>query len=274
MEKFRSRQAWWSNLSFFTLVVCSLALLTLGRSPQISTARMYVLDGARPVLQLFSMPFSAIRGLVREADSLLDLHARNAALRESNARLLTWYAEGRRLQSENAWLRKHFSLPASSPPVVRHARVLSDRGDLYIRSLILNVGRADGVWPNSAVRTTESLLGRVAEVGHRTSRVLLLTDITSRVPVLVGEEQIRAIAAGNNSTRLQLLHLPETSSLKSGMPAVTSGHGGVFPPHIPVGELVQDIVQRKWILRPHVSWPHLEYVQVVSPPGTKDLSGF
>lgn len=89
-----------------------------------------------------------------------------------------------------------------------------------------------------AVLSGEGLVGRVIESGGRAARILLLTDMNSRVPVVIEGSDIRAVVAGQNSATPALIHLPRDHELQAGARIVTSGHGGLFPPGVPVGYVV------------------------------------
>ena len=99
-------------------------------------------------------------------------------------------------------------------------------------------------------------------VGNDAARVLLLTDMNSNVPVVLERGRERAIAAGDNSGRLRLLFLAPAAQPQIGDRIVTSGHGGVFPPGIPVGAVVgfRDGVA---LVQPFVEAARLEYVRLV-----------
>jgi len=106
------------------------------------------------------------------------------------------------------------------------------------------------------------LAGRVATVGYRSARILLITDINSRVPVLIESSRDRAILSGDNSGMPRLIFLPANASIKAGDRVVTSGHGGVFPPGLQVGQIVSssDGVMR---VKPNVSFDQLEFVRLI-----------
>ena len=94
--------------------------------------------------------------------------------------------------------------------------------------------------PGQAVVTGEGLAGRIAEVGDNSARVLFVTDVNSRLPVLIERTRERAILAGDNSALLRLTLLQSVQGVQRGDRIVTSGHGGSFPVGIPVGEVVAD----------------------------------
>jgi len=119
------------------------------------------------------------------------------------------------------------------------ARVVADTGGAFYRSLLINAGARQFIRRGQAVIWQGGLVGRIAEVGERSSRVLLMTDINSRIPVVVESTGDRAILRGDNSSRPVLRFLPENSPISPGDRIVTSGHGGVYPPGLAVGSVAQ-----------------------------------
>ena len=113
-----------------------------------------------------------------------------------------------------------------------------------------------------AVISADGLVGRIAEAGQRSSRVLLLTDLNSRIPVLLESSRYRAVLAGNNTDRPGIEFLPVDAQVSPGDRVVTSGHGGLFPPGQPIGVVssVNDAVAR---VQPFIEWSRLEYVSVL-----------
>jgi hypothetical protein len=122
-------------------------------------------------------------------------------------------------------------------------------------------GHAEGVAKGQVVLSGEGLVGRVMQVGIHSSRVLLITDINSRLPVLVGESGTRAIMAGNNGGRPRLLYLGAKSGVAPGDKVVTSGDADAFPVGLPIGTVarVQDGVVE---VEPHMSGDRLLYVRI------------
>ena len=92
--------------------------------------------------------------------------------------------------------------------------------------------------------------------------MLLLTDLNSRVPVVVEKSRVRAILAGNNTDRPELQFLADSMPLQLGERIVTSGHGGVFPSGIPIGVVTQ-ISHRGAEIELFADFDRLEYVRVL-----------
>jgi rod shape-determining protein MreC len=175
------------------------------------------------------------------------LREENARLKAENARLLQWQTVARRLDQENQGLRDLMNLVPDPKARFLTARV---------------VGGSGGVRKNQAVITGEGLIGRVSEVGERAARVLLLSDINSHIPVFIERTRERAVLFGDNSSRMQLHYLPPDVAAKAGDRIVTSGHGGTFPPGLPVGVITaveNGLVQ----VQPFVDWEQAEYVRLV-----------
>jgi rod shape-determining protein MreC len=257
-------KTWAPRFAFLILVAVAFALMLLGKSnaPVIERTRTAFTDMVTPMLDVMSRPVDSISEMVAGAQELVDLKAEMAELREQNDRLLQWQSAARRLEAENDSLKGLLNL--TPDPELRYisARTVGDPGGTFVRSLLVNAGERDGVVRGQAAVTGAGLVGRVAEAGGRSSRVLLITDMNSRIPVLVGEDRDRAVLGGDNTSEPQLLYLGPRGVVKPGDRVVTSGHGGVFPPGIPVG-LVTEVGDTGARVDPLVDWGHMEYLRIL-----------
>jgi rod shape-determining protein MreC len=256
-------KAWAQRFAFLFLVVGAFALMLLGKADTVLVERIRtaVGDAAAPILEFIARPIDTIGATVEGIGELAELRARNASLERENERLRHWQTVARRLEAENAALR---SLTDMVPdPRLRFvtARVIGDQGDAFARSVLVNAGTRDGVAKAQAAITAEGLAGRVAEVGVRSARVLLVTDINSRIPVLVGDGRDRAILAGDNTGQPKLLYLAPGTEIGPGDHVVTSGHGGVFPPGLPIGVVTQASGTALRV-QPFVDWAHMEFLRL------------
>ncbi|MDE1900618.1 MAG: rod shape-determining protein MreC [Alphaproteobacteria bacterium] len=199
--------------------------------------RTHVMDTVAPVLDAVARPVAAVESLAASIHDTLALRADNERLRAENAHLVEWQNAVVQLEKENRDLRNLLHFKAEPGSAYISARVIADTGGAYARSLIVTAGKTDGVRDGMAAMTGDGLVGRVAETGDWSSRVLMITDLNSRIPVIVAETGDRAILAGDNSSQPKLLFLPRDAAVRDGMHILTSGHGGVFPPDLPVGTL-------------------------------------
>jgi rod shape-determining protein MreC len=252
------------RFAFLALIGITFALMLIGKADTVlvERARIAITDAVTPVLRIMSEPAGAIAGFVSNLRELAAIRRENASLREDNARLMQWQSIAQRLDSENRDLRALLSVAAEPSSRFVTARVVADTGGAFARSVIVNAGTSDGVAKGQVVMNGEGLVGRVIQVGLRSSRVLLITDINSRLPVLVGEAGIRAIMAGDNGGRPRLLYLSEKSVVNPGDKVVTSGDADAFPLGLPIGQVARmgdGVVE----LEPYMSGDKLQYVRII-----------
>jgi len=252
------------RFAFMALVLTAFALMLWGKVDvaTMERARTQVTDAVAPILDVISRPIDSIDLAINRAHDIYAVHEQNVQLRKDRDRLLHWQAAARRLEAENKVLRSLLNFVPGAEANFITGRVIADTGGAFIHSVILNAGARAGVRKGQAAVTGDGLVGRVAGVGTGSARVLLITDLNSRIPILVGPERTRAIMAGDNSERTKLIHLPSGATVEEGDRVVTSGHGGAFPVGLPVGVVVS--VDDKGIsVQPLVNRNRLEYVRVL-----------
>lgn len=252
------------RFAFLSLVLASFGLMVFGKADPDTVARLRttVTDTVAPILDALSRPTGAISNATTTVQEMADLRAENQRLRDENARLLEWQTAARHLQSQNESLRSLLNFVPIPPPSHITARVIADPGGPFAQSVLLNVGERDGVTKGQAVISGEGLVGRVAMVGNRSTRVLLLTDINSRIPAVIESSRARGILTGDNGDQARLLFLPVNAAIAPGERVVTSGHGGVFPPGLPIG-VVSSVADGVVRVQPFLRRHRLEYARVV-----------
>ncbi len=252
------------RFTFLGLVALSVGLMVFGKAeaPLVERARMTVTDALVPILDAVSRPVATAAEMVTRMNEIIDVHAENNRLREENERLLRWQSVATKLEVENRSLREVAKVTTEEPVSFVTARVVADAGGTFVRSVLVMAGTRDGVAKGQSAVTADGLVGRVGEVGERSARVLVLTDLNSQVPVIIESRRERAILAGDNSDRPRLTHLPVTARPQVGDRVMTSGHGGVFPPGLPVGIIVavNEGVAR---IKPFVEFHRLDHVRLI-----------
>ncbi len=215
-----------------------------------------------PVLAVVNYPFAMTAGYVRAVTGLAALQEENMRLQQENERLRTWYHTAMQLKTENDSLQKLLKLRLEPQNTFITARVVADSDSAFVRSVLVMAGKQQGAENAMAVLSGEGVMGRVVEAGNRTARVLLLTDINARIPVLVGGTQIHAVVAGNNTAVPDLVHLPPEAQVQEKDRVITSGDGGIYPYGLPVGEVIRD---NDGVLRvkPYADIDNATYVRLV-----------
>lgn len=252
------------RFAFLLLLGTAVGLLMIGRTdPQIfEETRMALIDTTAPVLNALSRPVATMSDAVDQIVELAHIRETNAALQAENARLLQWQHAARTLLAENDQLRTLLNYSGTEPARSIAARVIGDSGGPFIRSLLVNAGAREGVQRGHAAITGAGLLGRVAATGEKSSRVLLISDLNSRIPVLVESSRARAVLAGDNSKRPRLTFVSANAEVKIGSRIVTSGHGGMFPTGLPIG-IVAEIGDAGVRIETFASSDQLEFVRLV-----------
>lgn len=227
------------GLSFLILGLVAVSLLIAGRSSSanIQQAGAFISGLAAPMLDIAVKPAQLIRAGADEAGRFFTAASENQRLRAEVQRLQEWQAAGVRLRAENSELRSLLNVQDFPALPFIAARVIGDLGSPFVRTVLVNAGAPDGVAVDMPVVGAEGLIGRVVAVGSRVSRILLLSDINSRVPVRLEAGGFQAVLTGDNTNLPMLSYLPAPAlaRAKPGDRIVTSGHGGVFAPDIPVG---------------------------------------
>ena len=246
------------------LVLLSVAIIIVGKADQTAfdSLRVAFGDAVAPVFDAVSRPLSAVGNVVDRARDFVAIYQENARLREENTRLLQWQQTARRLATENQRLQGLLNLVPEPAASYVTARVIANSGGAYVRTVMVNAGADAGLSRGQAAITGEGLVGRLTEVGGRMARVLLITDLNSRIPVMIDGSRDSAVLAGDNSERPRLVYLPTGVSARIGDRIVTSGEGGVFPPGLPVG-VVSVIDATGPRVEPYVELSQLGYVLVV-----------
>jgi rod shape-determining protein MreC len=252
------------RFAYVGLVVAAFGLMLLGKADVLLVERIrtQVTDALAPILDVLSRPVATVSDVVDQVRELASLSEENTGLREDKVRLLQWQTVARRLEAENKALRALLNFVPGPEASYVTARVIGDTGGAFAQTLVLNAGIRAGVRKGQAVVTGDGLVGRVAGVGTRSTRIILITDLNSHIPVLVERTRTRAILAGDNSDVLRLIRLPPGAEVAPGDRIVTSGHGGAFPPGLPVG-VVASVSDAGIEVQPFVERSRLEYVRVV-----------
>ena len=252
------------GLGFFVLVFSLV-------SPQsVSNVRMNVSDSLSPILSTVTKPLVYTADVVRNASGLGDLQAENIRLKQENLRLKEWYQTALLLEAENKSLRDLLNVKVEPHYKTITARILADAGSAFARSVLVSAGMKDGVQKGQAVMAGQGLIGRIIETGESTARVLLITDINSRVPVLVEDTRQHAILAGHNQSGMHLIHLPPDSEIKEGARIITSGHGGMFPHGLAIGRVANDENGKMNVL-PFVEFDRIVHVRVLDKSADPNL---
>jgi len=246
------------------VVLASVFLLILWRSdnPRLERLRLSLADRLVPSMSLVNRPLELASEMSRDYRNFFDVYSENRELRREIQRLRAWRETARQLEEQNTQLRALNNVRLAPHSTFVTGDVIADSGGPFLQSALVNVGARDGVVDGSAAVDGNGLVGRVVGVGKHATRLLLLTDFSSRVPVLVQPSGLRAILAGDSTPAPVLEFLESPDEVNPGDPVRTSGDGGVFPPDLPVGRLIA-LPGGTWRVALSADYARLEFVRLL-----------
>lgn len=226
-----------SRLTLPVLIAAAFGTMLLGKADTLLAERMRTLlsDLLTPIWGALQEPVQATRQFVEDVNHLAGLRSENARLREENERLWRWHSTALALEAENQLLRRQLDFIPEAAPAYRTARVVADAGGVYAKAVLVAVGPGSGFRKGQVALDERGLVGRVTEVGSRSARILLATDMNSRIPVTLEDSRARALMVGTNGERPRLQHWPEGTTPAEGERVVTSAEANAFPAGLPVG---------------------------------------
>ncbi len=227
-------------LVVFAVIAVIVVLVGKAQSTLFDRVRTTFSDWTAPVLESVNQPVDGVSRWFSHIGDIFTVYRDNQRLREENAKLKQWRAAA--LVMDERVKRYQLLLNAVSDPTLDRitARVIGRSSKPFLETMILNAGKTQGVQAGQAVVDEHAMIGRVFLTGERSAWVILLTDLNSRIPVIIMPGNIQAIMAGDNSVAPTLETLAQGAALKDGMQVLTSGDGGLLPPGLAVGTLVSD----------------------------------
>ncbi len=246
------------------LILFCFALFLLWRidSPRVERFRANLVDRVVPSFEWASVPLAHFAGMVEDFQSYQRIYHQNQDLRRELQQMKAWKEAAVQLEQQNAKLLALNKVRLDPKLTSVSGLVVADSGSPFRQSVLLNVGQRDGIMDGWATMDGLGLVGRISGVGNNTSRVLLLTDAASRMPVTIQPSGQRAILSGDNTAAPAIEFLEDLDSIKPGDRVVSSGDGGVFPPGMLVGQLAlgPDGRYRVWLA---ADYEQLEFLRVL-----------
>jgi len=252
------------------LVLVLLALFLLWRidSPRAERFRAMLVDRFVPSMDWALVPVTNAVDLVGDFQSYARIREQNQELRRELQQMRAWREAALQLEQENAKLLDLNKVRLDPKLTFVTGVVLADSGSPFRQSVLLNVGARDGILDGWATMDGLGVVGRISGVGQTTSRVILLTDSNSRVPVAVQPAGGQALLMGDNSTAPALEFVEDVEDISPGDRVVTSGDGGLFPSGLLVGHVVMTADGRMRV-RLAADFGRLNFLRVMrSHPGT------
>ncbi len=231
-----------AQLPLVIVIALAVVLVLLGKAQSglFDKARAHVTDMMAPALEKVRAPVAGFDRWMGSITEIFSVYEQNLKLKEENARLRQWRNVAIVLEGRVG--RYQQLLHAVPDPKMNAvlAKVIGRANRPFLETMILDAGREDHALPGQAVVDPRGMIGRIYLTGSRTSWVILLTDLNSRIPVTVAPGNIQAIMAGDNSPMPSLDMVSHTVTLHAGDQVTSSGDGGLLPAGLPIGTVVAD----------------------------------
>ena len=230
------------RFSLFALIVFSIILIyveTIEAKP-LNYLRSFVKDTIYRGSVVVSFPSKGFGSVSNVVKNHLNLFNKNIKLKEENSKLKEQIYDPDFLIFENKQLRKLLDEQITSSTNLVSARVILDKQSPYLNSFIINSGSNKKIKNGMAVLDGKYFIGRIVDVNFFSSRVLLVTDLNSKIPVLIEPSGYHAILSGRGTNKPTLEYLPKNHKVQSGDKVYTSGKEGIFAPGIPIGKVKVD----------------------------------
>ncbi len=257
-------QRWRLSLVFtFSILLIVGSALRLYQ-PFYLNFQQFVFESSAIIQSFFISPFHEANSLIKETKTYANLKNEYDRLIKENEELKWELQTLSQAEYENKELKKTLKIPVNLDYKKHTVPIISSPYDGLHHFFLVKAGESDGLERNQAVISPEGIVGRLEKVGNFVSRVLLLNDINSKIPVKTATSDQMAILVGDGSFFPALVYVVDPRKIVLGEAVVTSGLGGIFPPGIPVG-IVDKVTGDKISIRPYAPFQKLEWVHVLEP---------
>ncbi len=251
------------KFSLFTLIILSIIVLSLEyfKTGPINQFRSVTKDAVFKTSYIISLPFLSLKNAYYAVNDFLKIYEENKQIKNINLNIEELKFENQFLKEENIRLNALIEEKALFSDNYHITNILLDQQSPYLRSIVINKGFKHNIKIGSAVRNGSYFIGKVVGVNYLTSRVLLINDLNSKIPVIIEPNGISAIVSGNGSKfNGDIEYLPENNQVEVGHVVYTSGADGVISSGIPIGKI--NIKNSKKFVKFFADFDQIKYVKV------------
>ena len=195
-------------------------------------------DVVSPLIDVLVIPARMLASVYDYFHELRNIRKDNDKLRDENKQLVMMSNKARALEIENRLLANLLNYTPPPEATFVTARVIAEEGNAFSHSLIAYTAGNPNVKKGQVVLSENGVIGRIEQVGKMYSKIILITDINSKIPVVVERTRVRGILSGDNTSIPKLVFVPLDAKIFIGDRVVTSGVAGVFPPGLPIGKVI------------------------------------
>ena len=220
---------------FFVLLSIILLITSKVNKEYTNKINEVFINISSPIVSIISFPINTSFDLVVNFNQLILAKKENEKLKSELLKLQNYYISSLGIHQENKELRNALNFVKSKTENYKIARIIGISNKIFDNKILIDSGQDRGIREGQIVTGDRAVIGRVAEVFGDKSRILLLTDSNSRIPIIASRTRNRGIISGNNSGLMEILYLPKNHQINLGDKIFTSSDGDVIPPGLLVG---------------------------------------
>ena len=227
------------KFSLFVLILISAALLSLEffHIKPLNTFRALTKDFIYRSSFIINLPFQSISKSIEEVQNHFEMYREYGTLKKTIKNTSAIENEIKFYKAENRELKKIIEEESNLIDEILVSKVLIDKKSPFLKSIIINKGFNFGIEKGMAVLDGFYMVGRITEVNYLSSRALLISDLNSKIPVMIEPSGAKAIMSGTGKNYAILDFLPKNQKLENDNIVYTSGSDGIFSAGIPIGKI-------------------------------------
>ena len=257
----------------FILILLCLFLVFLGKLDLIAVRNLkaFMSDFLAPITFLFNKPVKEIAEVLEDVKSATSLRDENIRFKSEIRRLKVWKSKTESQELELLELRELLNVIPKKNNEIITGRVFTAAGGIFANTVLINVGKKDGISIGQPAISSLGLVGYVVNVGISSSRILLIIDINAMIPIYLTDSNWPAVVQGQNGELLKIRFLSSEAKPVEGEVLETSGHGGQLPSGINVGNIVKSF-SGNYYVKPTVNFQKLTYLSIITNFNSKHSS--
>ena len=233
----------WTRVFIIVFLALSVFLLAVARSDLQDGKKGRTLgqEAVAPIAAIASVPIQSVEGFFKGLSDRASVYEDNKDLKAELAILRERQSRYENLAMKVARYETILGVDTNTDIPLRKiaTRAIGENDGPFVRSLLINVGKNDDVAIGNPVMSSDGMVGHVINTGSKSSRVLMLSDLNSRIPVASARSGATAILAGDNSMRPKLSFISERLEWKIGDQVITSGDDGSLPRGLRIGDVIR-----------------------------------
>lgn len=249
--------------NLFFCFLCILLMILSQLNPSLTNRISFFFTNiSLPIVQIAQFPFALITNASSNIHELSIAKSENQELKQELSKLKRIQIESINIKQENQELKKILNFAYAKAINFKTAQIVGRTNDIFNQNIFINAGKNQNIKEGSIVTGNNGVIGRISQIHNNKSRLILINDANSRIPIIASKSRTRAILSGNGSNEMELLYLPKKHNIKTGELIFTSGDGDTLPPGLLAGAVTK-VTNNKVFVKPAQNSHNTDIVLIV-----------